>query len=87
VYVDPEKDRLKAEQLELHEKRLREMQGAISPTSDEETARLAYEFRWMLEEFKISLFAPEIRTRFRISAKRLEEKWQEWLSWKANNRL
>jgi len=32
----------------------------------------------MVEEFKISLFAPEIKTRFKISAKRLDDKWREW---------
>lgn len=86
VYVDPEKDRMKAEQIEVHEKRLREMRQEIPALLETDAARLLDEFDRMLEEFKISLFAPEIRTRFRISAKRLEEKWQEWLAWKANNR-
>jgi len=44
---------------------------------------LVNEFRWMLEELKISVFAPEIKTRRRVSPKRLDEKWQEWSSCKA----
>jgi ATP-dependent helicase HrpA len=40
---------------------------------------LLQEYRSMLEEFKISLFAQEMKTRFPISAKRLEKKWQEIL--------
>jgi ATP-dependent helicase HrpA len=35
------------------------------------------EFRWMLEEFRVSLFAQQLGTRARISARRLEEAWVE----------
>jgi ATP-dependent helicase HrpA len=35
------------------------------------------EFRWMLEEFRVSLFAQQLGTRARISARRLEEAWIE----------
>lgn len=33
------------------------------------------EYRWMLEELRVSLFAQKIGTRFPISAKRLEKQW------------
>jgi ATP-dependent helicase HrpA len=32
-------------------------------------------YRWMLEEYRISLFAQELHTRFPISARRLERQW------------
>jgi ATP-dependent helicase HrpA len=32
-------------------------------------------FRWMLEEFRVSLFAQELRTSIPVSAKRLERQW------------
>ena len=35
------------------------------------------EFRWLLEEFRVSLFAQQLRTRTRVSARRLEEAWAE----------
>jgi ATP-dependent helicase HrpA len=35
------------------------------------------EFRWMIEEFKVSLFAPEVGTAFPISTKRLDKHKQE----------
>ncbi len=35
------------------------------------------EFQSMIEEFKISIIAQELKTVFPISAKRLEKKWQE----------
>ena len=34
-------------------------------------------YRWMLEEFRVSLFAQELKTRFPISAKRLKTFWNE----------
>lgn len=35
------------------------------------------EFRWLLEEFRISLFAQELHTSVPVSPKRLEQKWAE----------
>jgi ATP-dependent helicase HrpA len=31
------------------------------------------DFRWMIEEFRVSLFAQELKTMVRVSDKRLEE--------------
>ncbi|MGN7613178.1 ATP-dependent RNA helicase HrpA [Magnetococcales bacterium HHB-1] len=36
-------------------------------------------FRWTLEEYRVSLFAQELRTAFPISEKRLNKQWQEVL--------
>jgi ATP-dependent helicase HrpA len=35
------------------------------------------EFRWMLEEYRVSLFAAELKTAVPVSPRRLEEKWSE----------
>jgi ATP-dependent helicase HrpA len=34
------------------------------------------EYRWMLEELRVSLFAQELRTPYPVSVKRLEKRWQ-----------
>jgi ATP-dependent helicase HrpA len=34
-------------------------------------------YRWMLEEYRVSLFAQELRTRFPVSEKRLRTYWNE----------
>ncbi|HRI17852.1 MAG TPA: DUF3418 domain-containing protein, partial [Burkholderiaceae bacterium] len=39
-------------------------------------ARLA-EFRWLLEELRVSLFAQELRTPQPVSVKRLDKAWQQ----------
>ncbi|TXR53288.1 ATP-dependent RNA helicase HrpA [Reinekea thalattae] len=35
------------------------------------------EFRWMLEEYRVSLFAQSLGTRFSVSQKRIEKQWQK----------
>jgi ATP-dependent helicase HrpA len=37
------------------------------------------EFRWLIEELRVSLFAQELRTPFPVSAKRLQKFWDEHL--------
>jgi ATP-dependent helicase HrpA len=34
-------------------------------------------FRWMLEEFRVSLFAQPLGTRIPVSAKRIDKEWQK----------
>jgi ATP-dependent helicase HrpA len=76
AYVSPEKDRMKAGELAPHADKLKKfMPRDPSPTCLE----LLQEYQAMLEEYKISLFAQEMKTRFPVSAKRLEKKWQEIL--------
>ena len=37
------------------------------------------EFRWMLEELRVSLFAQELRTPMPVSSKRLQKVWESML--------
>ncbi|KPK28253.1 MAG: hypothetical protein AMJ61_03110 [Desulfobacterales bacterium SG8_35_2] len=76
AYVSPDKDTMKAAQLAPHADKLKKFKPRDpSPACLE----LLQEYRIMLAEYKISLFAQEMKTRFPISAKRLENKWQEIL--------
>jgi ATP-dependent helicase HrpA len=34
------------------------------------------QFRWMLEEYRVSLFAQNLKTLMPVSAKRLNKQWQ-----------
>jgi ATP-dependent helicase HrpA len=54
----------------------KEGHGIASPISEEKRAAVE-ELRWMIEEFKLALFAPEIKTAFPISAVRLARKIAE----------
>ena len=82
--VDPEKDRAKSAQLERYTFELarlegelsRPKRGAVAPPNPEKRAAVD-ELRWMVEEFKLALFAPEIKTAFPISGVRLARKIAE----------
>jgi ATP-dependent helicase HrpA len=66
-----ERDRRLQEQLVPYESALRELElaGAADAAPAPERERL----RWMVEEFRVSLFAQELRTLQPVSARRLDE--------------
>ncbi len=67
---DAERDRRLQAQIVVYEAALHELDAAV------DTGRPAVErerLRWMLEEFRVSLFAQELRTLAPVSAKRLDE--------------
>lgn len=71
--ADPARDAARLAELRPLEqrwlRRVAELKGAPH-------ARLA-EFRWLLEELRVSLFAQELRTPQPVSVKRLEKAWQQ----------
>jgi ATP-dependent helicase HrpA len=77
VKIDPEKDRKKAELVDpwlaAAEKIAKRMPAKTSPA----LAAAAAEFRLWVEEYKVSVFAPELKTAFPVSPKRLGETVRE----------
>ena len=69
--MNPLKDQERARQLVPYLEALRKLPTA-TPKSIAARQRLE-EFRWMIEEFKVSLFAQELGTAFPVSAKRLDQ--------------
>ncbi|MDM8559229.1 ATP-dependent RNA helicase HrpA [Candidatus Parabeggiatoa sp. HSG14] len=67
---DPQKDMRKAEQLAP----LWEAYWQRCTEDTEFNSKLA-EFRWMLEELRVSLFAPELKTAYPVSVQRLQKMW------------
>jgi ATP-dependent helicase HrpA len=74
---DPEKDKKKMAQVEGFIKAHEQMVQGVLPHSSRDKHAAVDEFRWMVEEFKISLFAQELKTLFPVSRKRLDEKRNE----------
>ncbi len=74
---DPGKDRHKMAQVEPLIQAMEEMARSLSPLSSKEKRAALEELRWMVEEFKISLFAQELKTLFPVSLKRLEARIKE----------
>jgi len=71
--ADPARDALRLNELRPLEqrwlRRLAELKGANHPRMDE--------YRWLLEELRVSLFAQELRTPQPVSAKRLDKVWEQ----------
>ncbi|RLA05663.1 MAG: ATP-dependent RNA helicase HrpA, partial [Gammaproteobacteria bacterium] len=67
---DPARDRQWMNEITPH------WQRYLSNTNKQVSAEFE-QYRWMLEEFRISLFAQGIKTTQPISAKRLEKQWQQ----------
>ena len=72
--VDFEKDQAKARDVKIFSDRLDKMIKALSPNASNDKREALEEFFWMLEEYKVSIFAQELKTAFPVSEKRLEKK-------------
>ena len=68
---DPAKDRAKAEQASRFIQSCENLNEEITADTSFEIKTEIEGFRWMVEEFKVSLFAPELKTAYPVSAKRL----------------
>jgi ATP-dependent RNA helicase HrpA len=71
----PLKDQERARRLAPYRAALRQFQSANLESYS--ARRSVQEFRWMIEEFKVSIFAQELGTAFPISAKRLDERLEQ----------
>lgn len=68
---NPSKDEEKSENLVEYEAQWQQLRKNTDLKPEQKEA--LEEFRWMLEEFRISLFAPELKTAMPISTKRLDK--------------
>ena len=71
--ADPARDAQRLAELRPLEQRF---QRALAERKGRPDARLE-EFRWLLEELRVSLFAQELRTPQPVSVKRLEKAWEQ----------
>ncbi|WDP92212.1 MAG: ATP-dependent RNA helicase HrpA [Desulfobacter sp.] len=74
---NPAKETKKAELIAPFERRLNALVAGLTDQASQEKADAVEHFFWMLEEYKISVYAQEMKTLFKISAKRLEKALME----------
>jgi len=74
---DFEKDREKEKQVLFFTERLNKLLQELSPQASEEKKAAVESYFWLIEEYKVSVFAQELKTPVRISKNRLEKKLQE----------
>lgn len=66
-------DRKKAAELKPFADSLKDMIEGLTPAASVEKRKAVEDFYWMIEEFKVSLFAQELKTAYPVSAKKLNE--------------
>ena len=71
------KDREKATAVRPFEKLAAQLEEGIMTHTSEERKRAIEDFRWMVEEYQIAVFAQNVKTTQPISPKRLEERYRE----------
>jgi len=74
---NPEKDRQRSGRLSLYRQRLEALLKELSPLSSPNKRQILEDFFWLLEEYKVSLFAQELKTIVPVSAERLDRMLEE----------
>jgi len=75
--VNFEKDRAKAKEILVFTESLNKQLQGLSLSASAEKKAAIEEYFWLIEEFKVSVFAQELKTPVRVSKKRLEVKLRE----------
>jgi len=75
--ADLAKDQKRAVELNVYQEKLEALLISLSPATSAEKRRAVEELFWLLEEYKISLFAQELKTLMPVSKKRLDAKIRE----------
>ncbi len=76
-FDDLEKDRKKAAEVTTFSNRLQQLMQELTENASDAKRNAIENFYWMIEEYKVSIFAQELKTPFRISTKRLGKQFQE----------
>jgi ATP-dependent helicase HrpA len=74
---DPEKDRRKARRVAEFAAALQDLAAGLTPAATGEKRRGVEAFFWMIEEYRVSVFAQELGTRVPVSEKRLRKRLEE----------
>jgi len=75
--VNFEKDQAKGKEILVHMSRLNEFLKGLSPHVSQEKRAAIEEYFWLIQEYKVSLFAQELKTAVPVSPKRLNQKSKE----------
>ncbi|MBW2163224.1 MAG: ATP-dependent RNA helicase HrpA [Deltaproteobacteria bacterium] len=76
AYVNPLKDMAKAAGLELFLLHLNEAKTHLEANKETELKEKIWHFETLIDEYRVSIFAPELGTAISISPKRLSEAWE-----------
>ncbi|MGQ9499857.1 MAG: ATP-dependent RNA helicase HrpA [Dissulfurimicrobium sp.] len=77
AYADPIKDSIKSERLRPYINRLLKAKGLVKNGGHEELLDHVSRFESLVNEYRIAIFAPELKTLIPVSPKRLDDVWRE----------
>lgn len=69
--IDLERDRKKADRVQPYINALADIAAGLDPETSQEKREAADALFWMIEEFKVSLFAQELKTAYSVSPKKI----------------
>lgn len=72
--VDFEKDQTKSKDVLQFRESLDELIQGLSASASDEKRKAIEDYFWLIEEFKVSVYAQELKTALPVSKKRLQEK-------------
>ena len=72
--VSLEKDIVKQKQVQIFSENLNSLVAQLSPDVTKDKQKAVEDFFWLLQEYKVSVFAQELKTPVPVSKKRLEKK-------------
>ncbi|MGE5255344.1 MAG: ATP-dependent RNA helicase HrpA [Hyphomicrobiales bacterium] len=75
--LDLEKDFAKSREVQRFTEQLHSLLQGLSPEASAEKRRALEELHWAIEEYKVSVYAQELKTAIPVSPKRLREKIKE----------
>jgi ATP-dependent helicase HrpA len=75
VHLDKDRDRVA--EIGPYETKMEEFRKSVTPSTSEEKLKAIDEYRWMVEEYRVSLFAQGLKTPYPVSPKRLQAKIKE----------
>jgi ATP-dependent helicase HrpA len=75
--VDLEKDFAKSREVRKFTEQLNSLAHGLSPEASAEKRRALEDLHWAIEEFKVSVYAQELKTAIPVSPKRLAQKIRE----------
>ena len=75
--ADLAKDQKRAAELSVYQAKLERLLDSLSPATSTERRKSVEDFFWLMEEYKVSLFAQELKTLIPVSPKRLDAKFRE----------
>ena len=77
AWLDFDKDQIKSREIQILTDRLKTFQNGLSSHATDMKKQAIQDVFWVIEEFKVSLYAQELKTAFPVSRKRIEKAFEE----------